>query len=80
MHTNTTDTTRDAPPPVPMPTLWGVIALAAPIMLANASTPLIGFVDVAVIGQLGDAALMAALSPSALQSSTPSTGASAFCA
>ena len=27
-------------------------------MLANASTPLIGFVDVAVIGQLGDAALI----------------------
>jgi MATE family multidrug resistance protein len=41
-----------------MPTLWGVIALAAPIMLANASTPLIGFVDAVVIGQLGDAALI----------------------
>ncbi len=58
MHTTTTDTTRDALSPVPTPTLWGVIALAAPIMLANASTPLIGFVDAAVIGQLGDAALI----------------------
>lgn len=58
MHANTTDTTRDVSPLAPMPTLRGVIALAAPIMLANASTPLIGFVDVAVIGQLGDAALI----------------------
>lgn len=41
-----------------MPTLRGVLALAAPIMLANASTPLIGFVDAAVIGRLGDAALI----------------------
>jgi MATE family multidrug resistance protein len=44
--------------PAPIPTLWGLIALAAPIMLANASTPLIGFVDAAVIGRLGDAALI----------------------
>jgi multidrug resistance protein, MATE family len=40
----------------PMPTLGRVLALAVPIMLANASTPLIGFVDAAVIGRLGDAA------------------------
>lgn len=53
-----TDQTREAAPPSPMPTLWGVIALAAPIMLANASTPLIGFIDAVVIGQLGDAALI----------------------
>ncbi len=42
----------------PMPTLGRVLALAVPIMLANASTPLIGFVDVAVVGRLGDAALI----------------------
>jgi multidrug resistance protein, MATE family len=42
----------------PMPTLLGILALAAPIMLANATTPLIGFVDAAVIGRLGDAALI----------------------
>jgi multidrug resistance protein, MATE family len=42
----------------PMPTLSRVLALAVPIMLANASTPLIGFVDAAVIGRLGDAALI----------------------
>lgn len=41
-----------------MPTLGRVLALAVPIMLANASTPLIGFVDAAVIGGLGDAALI----------------------
>ncbi len=42
----------------PMPTLGRVLALAVPIMLANASTPLIGFVDAAVVGRLGDAALI----------------------
>ncbi len=42
----------------PMPTLGRVLALAVPIMLANASTPLIGFVDAAVVGQIGDAALI----------------------
>jgi multidrug resistance protein, MATE family len=42
----------------PMPTLGRVLALAVPIMLANASTPLIGFVDVVVVGRLGDAALI----------------------
>lgn len=43
---------------VPMPTLGSILVLAAPIMLANASTPLIGVVDAAVIGRLGDAALI----------------------
>ena len=41
-----------------MPTLGRVLALAVPIMLANASTPLIGFVDAVVVGRLGDAALI----------------------
>ncbi len=42
----------------PMPTLGRVLALAVPIMLANASTPLIGFVDAVVVGRLGEAALI----------------------
>ncbi|WP_199091210.1 hypothetical protein [Bosea sp. ASV33] len=41
-----------------MPTLWGVLALAAPIILANASTLPIGFVDAAIIGLFGDATLI----------------------
>ena len=45
-------------PAEPMTTLGRVLALAVPIMLANASTPLIGFVDVVVVGRLGDAALI----------------------
>jgi len=45
-------------PAEPMPTLGRVLALAVPIMLANASTPLIGFVDAVVVGRLGDAALI----------------------
>jgi multidrug resistance protein, MATE family len=35
-----------------------VFAIAGPIMLSNATTPLIGFVDAAVIGQLGVPALI----------------------
>lgn len=35
-----------------------VFTLAAPIMLSNATTPLIGFVDATVVGQLGNAALI----------------------
>ncbi|MBE7209813.1 MAG: MATE family efflux transporter [Gluconacetobacter diazotrophicus] len=35
-----------------------VLRLAVPMTLANLSTPLLGFVDTAVIGRLGDAALL----------------------
>ena len=35
-----------------------VLALAIPVMLSNATTPLVGLVDTAVIGQLGQAHLM----------------------
>jgi MATE family multidrug resistance protein len=40
----------------PQPTLVSVLALALPIMLANATTPLVGFVDAVVVGQIGEAA------------------------
>ena len=35
-----------------------VVVIAAPIMLSNATTPLVGYVDTMVIGQLGQAALI----------------------
>lgn len=38
--------------------LGAVLAIAVPIMASNATTPLIGFVDAAVIGQLGRADLI----------------------
>jgi MATE family multidrug resistance protein len=37
-----------------------VLAIALPITLSNATVPLIGFVDTAVVGQLGEAHLMGA--------------------
>ncbi|MDA7946790.1 MAG: hypothetical protein MPJ78_04875, partial [Hyphomicrobiaceae bacterium] len=33
---------------------WHVLAIAVPIILSNVTTPLIGLVDTAVLGQLGD--------------------------
>lgn len=49
-------------PAVPAPAaplrLAAVLAIAVPIMASNATTPLIGFVDAAVIGQLGRADLI----------------------
>lgn len=38
-----------------------VIAMAVPIMLANAAGPLVGLIDTAVIGQLGDKTALAAI-------------------
>src|SRR3954465_10515339 len=38
-----------------------VLALALPMTLANVTTPLLGFVGAAVIGRLGDAALLGAV-------------------
>jgi multidrug resistance protein, MATE family len=40
------------------PSLRDVLLIAAPIMLSNATTPLIGFVDAVVVGQLGAAHLI----------------------
>lgn len=52
-------TERSAPEPVALPvTSRTVLALAIPVMISNATTPLVGLVDTAVIGQLGLAHLM----------------------
>ncbi|MBC8271889.1 MAG: MATE family efflux transporter, partial [Gammaproteobacteria bacterium] len=40
---------------------WQVVSIAWPIILSNISTPLLGLVDTAVIGNLGDAALIGAI-------------------
>ncbi|MEO1280456.1 MAG: MATE family efflux transporter [Pseudomonadota bacterium] len=42
-----------------------VLAIALPITLSNATTPLIGFVDTTVIGQMGEAHLIGAVAVSA---------------
>ena len=47
-------------------TVRTVAGIAVPMTLAYLSTPLIGIVDVAVIGQLGDAALLGAVALGAL--------------
>ena len=47
-----------ARPPAPKVTSRTVLALAVPVMISNATTPLVGLVDTAVIGQLGQAHLM----------------------
>lgn len=56
---------RRTPRPFPV-TLHTVVAIAVPMTLAYLSTPLIGITDVAVIGQLGDAALIGAVALGAL--------------
>ncbi|MCC7346593.1 MAG: MATE family efflux transporter, partial [Variibacter sp.] len=43
-----------------------VLAIAAPMTLANLTTPLLGVVGTAVIGQLGDARLLGAVAISAV--------------
>lgn len=43
-----------------------VIRLALPMTLANMSTPLLGFVDAAVIGRLGQPALLGAIAAAAV--------------
>jgi MATE family multidrug resistance protein len=48
-----------SPPPTALPvTSRTVLALAIPVMISNATTPLVGLVDTAVVGQLGQAHLM----------------------
>ena len=47
--------------PTQRPTHRRVLALALPMTLANVTTPMLGFVGAAVIGQLGDAALLGAV-------------------
>jgi len=43
-----------------------VLSVAVPMMLAYLTTPLIGIVDTAVVGQLGDAALLGGLAAGAI--------------
>ena len=43
------------------PTNRRVLALALPMTVANVTTPMLGFVGAAVIGRLGDAALLGAI-------------------
>ncbi len=43
-----------------------VLAIAVPMMIAYVWTPLIGLVDTAVVGQLGDAALLGGLAAGAM--------------
>lgn len=45
---------------------WDVLKIALPIVLSNATVPMIGFVDTAVIGQLGEPHLMGAVAVSAV--------------
>ncbi len=61
--------TQDAPPPAVRPfavTHISVFRLAVPMTLAYLSTPLVGVVDVAVVGQLGNAALIGGIAIGAL--------------
>lgn len=44
--------------PLPALTHRAVLAVSIPIILANITTPLVGAVDTAVVGQLGDAAML----------------------
>lgn len=55
-----------AVPPLPALTHRGVLALAVPVMLSNVSTPLIGVVDTAVVGQIPNPAHIGAVAIGAL--------------
>ena len=56
------DPSTTAPPdPRPRLTHADVLKIALPITLSNATVPLIGFVDTAVVGQLGEPHLMGAV-------------------
>ena len=57
------NTTPASDPPL---THRGVLALAFPVMLANVSTPLIGVVDTAVVGQMPDPAKIGAVAVASL--------------
>ena len=63
MSATTEDKPQAAPPPV---THRAVLAIALPIMLSNVSTPLLGVVDTAVVGQIPDPAYIGAVALGAL--------------
>lgn len=62
--TATPETARsetDSPDAGAPPTVRTVLALALPVVLANAAVPLQGAIDTAIIGNLGDTTLLAAI-------------------
>ncbi len=61
-----TGTTGEAAPPARPLGHWDVLKIAVPITLSNATVPLVGFVDTAVIGQMGQAHLMGGVAIGAL--------------
>ena len=54
------------PPPLPPIRHRTILAIAVPIMLSNASTPLLGLVDLAAVGRIGGAAPIGAVALGAL--------------
>lgn len=71
MHTDAAITSARMPPPAaparPIAvTNRLVLSIALPMMLAYLTTPLLGLVDTAVIGQFGDAALLGGLAAGAI--------------
>jgi len=48
------------------PSHWAILAIAVPVIFSNASTPLLGIVDTAVMGQLGPAHLIGAVAVGAI--------------
>ena len=60
------DRIADARAPNPRLTHADVLKIALPITLSNATVPLIGFVDTAVVGQLGEPHLMGAVAVGAV--------------
>lgn len=63
--TASADSNRSAPHPFPVNNRV-VVSLAVPMTLAYLSTPLLGIVDTAVIGQLGNAALIGGIAVGAI--------------
>jgi len=58
--------TNEGPQRGRIPTHLGVLAIAVPVMLSNVSTPLIGVVDTAVVGQLPEPAYIGAVAVGSL--------------
>ena len=57
---------REAAQPSPPVTHRAILAIALPIMISNVSTPLLGVVDTAVVGQIPDATQIGAVALGAL--------------
>ena len=68
-------------PPAPLPPISHrtILAIAVPIMVSNASTPLLGLVDLAAVGRIGGAAPIVAVALGGLVF-TAVFGASTSCA